>query len=150
MLVLGFASFHTLAVDLRANDPLPPVPPGNSLPPPLPAASTPAPQPPQATQSIIPGAGTPAGGRRNHRLQKLKNELALTPQQIAQIRPIVQSTRQQIMALRQNTALPQQQKRQQIRQIQASTFQQIRPLLTPEQLQRWKQIREERRQGAKI
>jgi hypothetical protein len=54
------------------------------------------------------------------------------------------------MALRQNTALPQQQKRQQIRQIQASTFQQIRPLLTPEQLQRWKQIREERRQGAKI
>lgn len=150
MLVLGFASFHILAVDLRANDPLPPVPPGNSLPPPLPAASTPAPQSPQTTQTVSPSTTAQPGGQRNHPFQKLKNELALTPEQIAKIRPIVMSTRQQIKALRENTALPQKQRRQQIRQIMASTIQQIRPILTPQQLEKWRQIREQRRQGEKI
>lgn len=126
-------------VDSRATDPLPPTPPGSSLP--QPASSTPAPTPPSA-----PALANPQGKRKHageQRFQKLKQELALTPAQIAQIKPIMEKARADAKALRDNTSLPAAQKRKSIRQIFAASFQQIKPLLTPEQLQKWKQIRAE-------
>ena len=83
----------------------------------------------------------PAG----QRLQKLKQELGLTPAQVAKIRPIFEKAGAQLKALRDNTSLPAAQKRQKMRQIFAASAQQIRPILTPQQLQKWKQIREEHR-----
>ena len=144
MIGLTFASLQLLAVDLRASDPIPPVPPGNSLPPPQAPTSAPAPQTGSAAQPLSPGSGAQAAGKHGQRLKKLKNELGLTPDQIARIRPIVENSRQQIQALRSNTTLPPKQRHQQIEQIRVSSFQQIRPILTPQQLQKWKQIREQR------
>ncbi|TCO88056.1 hypothetical protein EV701_119100 [Chthoniobacter flavus] len=129
------------AVDLRATDPLPPTPPGNSLPPS--ASSTPAQSTPSATPSATPrkGQGKQAGERR---FQKLKQELSLTPAQVAKIKPIIEKAVADAKALRANTSLPEAQKRKNMRQIFAASFQQIKPLLTPQQLQKWKQIRAER------
>ena len=144
---ISLASLQFLTVNLRAADPIPPVPPGSSLPPPQAPAS---PTPPAASsgQPLSPGFGAQAGGKHNGRFKKLKNELGLTPDQIAKIKPIIQSAHQQKEALRSNTSLPQNERRQQIKQIETSSFQQIRPILTPEQLQKWKQIREARRNNS--
>jgi len=158
MVGLGLASWNLFAVDLRANDPLPPVPPGDTLLPPLPEDPAPAPATTPSTHIVYPKTNTSTStqtatnnstgtGQKKHPMQKLKNELGLTPEQIAKIKPIVQSTHQQIKAIRENTALPQRQKHQEIHRIQALAFQQIRPILTPQQLQMWKQIREQRRAG---
>jgi hypothetical protein len=83
------------------------------------------------------------GGPAEKRLQKLKQELNLSPAQVAKIKPIFEKAGSQFKALRDNTSLPAPQKRQKMRQIVASSAQQIRPILTPQQLQKWKQIREE-------
>jgi hypothetical protein len=83
------------------------------------------------------------GGQAGQRLQKLKQELGLTPAQVAKIKPIFEKAGAQLKALRDNTSLPAQQKHQKMRQIFAASAQQIRPILTPQQLQKWKQIREE-------
>lgn len=137
------------AADLRANDPLPPVPPGSSLPPPAP--STPAPGQPSKKTASTPSATPAPPGRKglaNHpgerRFQKLKQELGLTPAQVAKIKPIIEKAGAEMKALHDNTSLPTTQKRQKMRQIFVASFQQIKPLLTPQQLQKWKQIREER------
>jgi len=140
------------AVDLRADDPIPPVPPGKSLPPPLPATPAPATppnanQPPPATPSS-PGSALQAGGKGGQRFQKLKQELSLTPAQVAKIKPILEKAHAEVQALRANTSLPAMQKRQKVRQIFTASFQQIRPILTPQQWQKWKQIREARHPSA--
>jgi len=139
--LLLFLPGQLSAVDPRATDPLPPTPPGSSLPPP--ASSTPAPTTPSTTPSPTnpKGKGKHADERR---FQKLKKELALTPAQVAKIKPIMEKAAADAKALRANTALPKAQKRKNIRQIFVASFQQIKPLLTPQQLQQWKQIRAER------
>jgi Spy/CpxP family protein refolding chaperone len=138
------------AADLRADGPLPPVPPGSPLPPPLPANFTPAPPSKNNStqQSTMNSPGLTAlsggqGGQGGQRLQKLKQELGLTPPQVAKIKPILEKAGTQLKASRDNTSLPVPQRRQKMRQIFAASAQQIRPILTPQQLQKWKQIREE-------
>ena len=150
-LLLLFASQHLLAVDLRADDPLPPIPPGSPLPPPLPATSTPNPpsqSPSQQGPMKSPGLMELSSGQTSQRLQKLKQELGLTPAQVVKIKPIFDKAGAQLKALRDNTSLPAQQKRQRVRQVFAASAQQIRPILTPQQLQKWKQIRQEHRTTA--
>jgi len=66
------------------------------------------------------------------------------PAQVAKLKPILEKAHSEVQALRANTSLPAAQKRQKIRQIFTASMQQIRPILTPPQLQKWKQIREER------
>jgi hypothetical protein len=85
------------------------------------------------------GQGAPA----EKRLEKLKQELNLTPAQVAKIKPIFEKAGTQLKALRDNASLPAPQKRQKMRQIFVASAQQIRTILTPQQLQKWKQIREE-------
>lgn len=68
----------------------------------------------------------------------------MTPAQVAKIKPIIEKAVADAKALRANTSLPEAQKRKNMRQIFAASFQQIKPLLTPQQLQKWKQIRAER------
>jgi hypothetical protein len=153
LLSIGLALWNLSVVDLRASDPLPPVPPGDASLPPEPAP-TPATTP--STHIVYPKTNTSTGtptanpnspGQKKHPLEKLKNELGLTPEQVAKIKPIVQSTHAQIKAIRENTGLPPKQMHQEIRRIQATAFQQIRPILTAQQLQLWKQIREQHKAG---
>jgi len=141
---MALAAIEFPAVDLRADDQVPPVPPGNSLPPTAPATT---PTPPSTSPALQTSGGTKrqAAGEGKRRFEKLKQELGLTPAQVARIKPIFERTAEQVKTLRSSVSLSAAQKKQQIRQIVASSFQQIRPVLTPQQLQKWKQIREEHR-----
>ena len=142
---LALPAIELMAVDLRADDQVPPVPPGNALPPPAPATTTPTPPSTSSALQTSGGKKSQAEGEGKRRFEKLKQELRLTPAQVARIKPIFERTAEQVKTLRSSVSLSATQKKQQIRQIVAASFQQIRPVLTPQQLQKWKQIREEHR-----
>jgi Spy/CpxP family protein refolding chaperone len=75
--------------------------------------------------------------------------LNLTDDQRAQIQPILQSSRQQAQAVRNDTTLTPEQKHAKIRAIHQDTMTQMNSLLTPEQQQQWQQMRQHRGPGGK-
>ncbi len=77
------------------------------------------------------------------RLDWLSQQLNLTDDQKAKLLPILQSQDQQFKAVHDNSSLTQEQRRDQIRQIQQSTQPQIQSVLTPEQRQKFAQLKEE-------
>lgn len=134
------------AVDLRADDSIPPVPPGQPLPPPLPPAA-----PPTTTSKFSAAQKLTTGQTKAHpgapgdqRLEKLHQQLGLTPAQMTKLKPIFERAAQQLRALHSSVGLATAEKKQKARQIFVSSFQQIRPILTPQQLQKWKQLRDAR------
>jgi len=98
--------------------------------------------PPDRFSRTPPRAQAGASGRR---LQKLQRKLGLRPDQMAMIKPILQRAGRQLKALRQDPGLAPPERRYYARQIFASSFHQIRPLLTASQLRKWRQLRQERR-----
>jgi protein CpxP len=85
-----------------------------------------------------------AGGRRAHahnRKGKLAQELNLTKDQKQQLRPILQEEAQKLNALRADTHLSRQQKHQQLQAIRQELAARIKPILTPEQLEKWQELR---------
>jgi Spy/CpxP family protein refolding chaperone len=86
-------------------------------------------------------------GRRMQGLQALN----LTEQQKDQIKPIFQSTRQQMQALRNDTSLTPEQRREKLQQIRQSQQAQLNSILTPEQQQQLQQMhRRHNRQGNSV
>ena len=75
--------------------------------------------------------------------------LNLTDDQRAKIQPILQSSRQQAQAVRNDTTLTPEQKQAKIRDIHQGTMTQMNSLLTPEQQQQWQQMRQHRGPGGK-
>ena len=80
-------------------------------------------------------------GRRMGGLQSLN----LSQQQKDQIKPIFQSTRQQVQALRADSSLTPEQRRAKVKEIRQSQQAQLRAILTPEQQQQLQQMRHHRR-----
>jgi protein CpxP len=81
--------------------------------------------------------------KRGDRLEHLTKTLDLTPEQQAKIKPIFEQAKPQIMALRQET-------RQKVQAIRENIQSQIRPILTPEQQQKFdafKKAREDMRKA---
>ncbi len=90
-------------------------------------ATTPTPQNPPAARGQM-------GGDPAMRLQHMAQQLNLTDNQKAQIRPILQDEAQQIKALRSDTSLTHPQLRAKVQEIRQATRAKIEPLLTPEQV----------------
>jgi len=93
-------------------------------------------------------ATSPAGkgqGARGDILARLKEQLDLTPEQIEKIKPILEKQREQLKGLKDDTSLSQEQKRDKFRESIVSTLEEIKPLLTQEQLAKLKEIIEKRR-----
>lgn len=67
--------------------------------------------------------------------------LNLTDQQKSQLKPVFESTRQQMQALRSDTTLTPDQKREKIQQIRQNQMAQMKSILTPEQQQQMQQMR---------
>ena len=84
-----------------------------------------------------------AGGDRPHHrnwgnaLEHMTKTLDLTPDQQAKIRPIIEQAKPQIEAARQES-------RQKMKTIRDNVRSQIRPLLTPQQQQKWDAIQKAR------
>lgn len=82
-----------------------------------------------------------AGG--GHRARGLE-ALNLTQQQKEQIKPIFQSTRQQMQALRNDTSLTPEQRHQKLQEIRQNQQAQLKSILTPEQIEQLQQMRQHR------
>jgi len=72
---------------------------------------------------------------------KVAQELDLTKDQKQQLKPILQEEAQKLKALRTDTSLSRQQKRQKLQQIRQDMVAKIKPILTPEQLVKWQELR---------
>lgn len=84
-----------------------------------------------------PGKGGKGGkgerGERGDRLAMLKQELALTPDQIEKVKPILDHEREAVRTLMEDTSTDRDAKRPKMREIRESHNAQIRAILTPDQ-----------------
>ena len=81
--------------------------------------------------------GRSAGFRAGRGFQALN----LTEQQKEQLKPVFQTTRQQMQALRSDTTLTAEQRREKMKEIRQSEMTQMKSILTPEQQQQLQQMR---------
>lgn len=88
------------------------------------------------------GAGRP---EMRDRLQQMGEELKLTAEQKEKLKPILEAEREKMTKLREDTSLSQEQRREKYREISDATFAKVKPILTTEQQEKWKKLREERR-----
>jgi protein CpxP len=86
-------------------------------------------------------------GYRHHgnRMQKLSQELNLTADQQAKMKPIFQQARAQGKTIREDAGLTKDQKMAKMKELHENTIAQLNGILTPEQQATWKQLREQRR-----
>jgi Spy/CpxP family protein refolding chaperone len=82
----------------------------------------------------------PARGRVERELQRMSQALNLTDDQVAKIRPILQSRNKQLEDLRAESSLPQGYARTKATEMRRSARQQIDQILTPEQREKQKAI----------
>ncbi len=101
-------------------------------------------------QSTTPPPANAPGQQRwggKHRgqsgIERMAQELNLTDQQKTQIQNIFQTQRQQAQSIRQDTSLTPEQRQSKLKQLRDSTHQQIQGVLTPEQQQKFQQLRSE-------
>ena len=129
ILTLTLASLLA-AASLRAADPVPPAPPVNPV--------------PAAPETAKPERGP--GGPRGDRLAMMKEQLGLTPEQVEKIKPILEKDREKLQALRADTTATREQKGGKTREILTASMEEIKPILTPEQLEKFKAGMEKRRE----
>lgn len=102
--------------------------------------TSPAPQTPPAQGQ--PAMGATAATPETH-LQMLTEKLNLTDEQKAKLKPILQDQEQQLKAVRDDTSLSQEQKIAKKKAIHESFHDQINSVLTPEQQDKFKQMKHE-------
>ena len=104
-----------------------------------------------AGQEATPPTEQPARvphGRVEHELQRMRETLNVTDDQVAKIRPILETRNQQLKDLRANYSLPQGEARAKAAEIRKSARRQIEHILTPEQRQKQKALRRGRNEGS--
>lgn len=84
----------------------------------------------------------PEGARpdRQDRLARMAEQLQLTEEQKVKVKPIMDGQREQLMALRQDQSLTQEQRREKMQAIRKETNDKIVALLTPEQKTKWTEM----------
>ena len=83
----------------------------------------------------------PARGRVERQLQRMRETLNLTDEQVAKIRPILRNRNKQLDDLRANSSLPQGEARAKAREIRKFARQRIDQILTPEQREKERAMR---------
>ena len=107
------------------------------------------------TQQSNPQAKTESGmhqGQRAGQLDWLSKQLNLTDDQKAKLKPILEDQSKQMKTTREDTTLTQDQKRDKMKQIHESTHSRINDILTPDQQNKFAQLKEqqkEHREGTK-
>ena len=95
------------------------------------------------TPHIAQAAPSAPGNHGGGKLKKLSNELKLTDAQKAQLRPILMGAHQQAEAIKRDTTLTPEVRKTKMRELGRSTRQQMQAILTPEQREKLKTIRQE-------
>lgn len=100
------------------------------------------PPPPPADQPA-----RPPRGPHVDRLKVLTEKLDLTADQQAKVKAVLDDTRKQMLALRDDESTPRPEKRDKMMEIQLNSRKQIRALLTPDQQTKFDAMRGERMEG---
>jgi Spy/CpxP family protein refolding chaperone len=142
----GFVLVGLCALSLaaRAEDPLPPKPPGSATLPPAPAAPA-VTNPSSATTPENPGPAGGGKGRAGEFVKILKEKVGVTDEQLEKMKPILRQEMEKMKGLKDDTALTTEQKREKFRAIVMGTVEEIKPILTPEQITKLKDEMEKRR-----
>src|SRR5437773_1004716 len=90
------------------------------------------------------GSGAKARPARGERLQGLAEQLKLTDEQKEKIKPILQDERKKVRELRENKDLARQDRVAKLKEIRDDVGTKLKPILTPEQLEKWNKLRSER------
>jgi len=77
------------------------------------------------------------------KLQQISTQLNLSEEQKTKLKPILQDEVDQLKALKSDTSASSQDKLQKAKEIRASHKQQIDAILTPEQKEKWQQMRQQ-------
>ncbi len=90
------------------------------------------------------------GERRGSRspeeqVKAMKESLKITDEQAEKLKPVFAKVQEKQKALRDDTNLSQEDRRSKMREIYAGVGEELKPILTPEQLAKWKEEREKRR-----
>lgn len=97
------------------------------------------------------GSATRQTAQVQQRLEEIKERLALTPEQIEQIRPVLEDELRKLQELRDKSSGPEQGRRakrrmaRELREIQRTADERLSKILTKQQMDEMKKIREERR-----
>jgi len=86
--------------------------------------------------------GVPHGGR-GQRIEHLVQALGLTDQQKTQLQDLFKAHESDFKAIRDDQSLTKEQKREKLKSIMDEIKQQAKSFLTPEQQQKWDQLKEE-------
>ena len=78
------------------------------------------------------------------KLQHMTRQLDLTPEQQQKIKPILEQESQQMASLHQDNTLSQQDRRNKFQQIRQNTDEQIKPILTPAQQEKYEMMESSR------
>jgi Spy/CpxP family protein refolding chaperone len=84
------------------------------------------------------------GARGEKMMERLTTQLGLSPAQVDQIKPILKSMRSKAMQIRNDSTLTDAQKAAQIKALRQATMNEIKPILTPDQIAKWKAMRANR------
>lgn len=101
----------------------------------------------QQNQTTEQQQGEMRGHWRHHRgdqMERMAQKLNLSEQQKDQLKPILQQSREQAKATKDDTSLTQEQKREKLQTLRQQTRSQVNGVLTPAQQQQMAQLREER------
>ena len=105
---------------------------------------------PLFAQLAIAQMGTGAAGADKQeimaKMEKLSSALQLTPQQKKQMMPILMEEGQKLKGIKSDTTLGPMQKMMQMKEVGSAADAQIKPILTPEQDQKFEQIRAQERE----
>lgn len=77
-------------------------------------------------------------------MQKVATELGLTAEQKQQLKPILRGERAKLKALRDDQSLTRLEKRKKLMALREELMPQLKGVLTPEQLAKWQQLRQQR------
>lgn len=106
-----------------------------------------------AAQTAVPTQNTPDQqtqgkwkGHRGEKGNKLAKQLGLSADQQSQLKTIHQDERTQAEAIKNNSSLTPDQKRDQLKQLRQADQQKMESILTPDQRTKFQQIREERKE----
>jgi len=81
------------------------------------------------------------------KLEKMSAELQLTPQQKKQMLPIMMEEGKKMKAIKTNTSLGPLEKAMQLKQVGADMDTKVKPILNPDQYQKFEQIRQQEREA---
>jgi Spy/CpxP family protein refolding chaperone len=143
LLAVAVAGLLATSLGARAEDPLPPKPPGSTT---LPAAPAPAATTPSSPSSPSePGPSAGGRGRAAEFVQMLREKVGVTDEQLEKMKPIFAQQMEKLKGLKDDTSMTMEQKREKGREIMVGTIEQFKPILAPEQLTKLKEELEKRR-----